>query len=121
LVSKSRSRELARASANRILPKITLRQTLGSAVALSAARRLPNFMSFVGLPRYQGAADKVVAGSIKSIFKQGGKSLSSVGIAEAASNILEDIVPLASRLLSGGVAQTAVGGVAITAQRVTQD
>lgn len=119
MVSKSRARELARASAGRILPKLTLRQVAGDALALSASRRLPNFMGMVGLPRYQAAADKVVAGSIKSIFKQGGKSLSSVGIAEAASNVLEDIVPLASRLLSGGVAQTNIGSVAITARRVS--
>jgi len=99
MVSKARAKQLARASASRILPRITARQVLGDALALSASRRLPNFMGMVGLPRYQGAADKVVAGIVKSVFKQGGKSLTSVGIAEAASNAIEDIVPLASGLL----------------------
>jgi len=119
MVSKSRARELARASANRILPKLTLRQVVGDALALSASRRLPNFMGMVGLPQLQSSADMVVAGSIKSVFKQGGKGLSSVGIAQALSIGAESLAPIASRLLSGGVAQANVGGAAISVRRVS--
>jgi len=119
MVSKSRARELARTSAGRILPKITFRQIAGDALALSGARQFPNFMNFVGLPQLQNSADLLVAGSIKSIFKQGGKSLSRAGLAQGAAIGLESFIPMISRLLSGGVAQVQTGGVAITARRVS--
>jgi len=97
--SKSRTKELARQSAARIFPKINLKQIAGDAIFLSGARRLPNFAASVGMGRYQNALDQFIAGVAKSIVTGGGKSLSRVGIASAASNVVEDIVPLVSGLL----------------------
>jgi len=119
MVSKSRARELARASAGRILPKVTLRQVAGDSLALTAARRFPNAAVMVGLPQYQSSLDLVIGGVLKSIFKQGGKSLSRAGIAQAGAITVENLVPLASRLLGGGVVSGNVGGAAISVRRVS--
>jgi len=116
LVSKKSA--LAKAARDRIIPKFTFKQVLGDAIALSAARRLPNFMSMVGLGRYQSAADMVVAGLGKSILTSGGKSLQRVGVASAASNVVEDIVPLVSSLF--GRTLSLPGGPVAPAQRFSE-
>lgn len=122
----SKKSVLAKAARDRLLPKFSLKQVAGDAIFLSIARRAPNFMSMAGLGRYQAAADLVVAGVGKGIVTGGGKSLSRAGIASAASNVVEDIFPLISRLAGGlgsGAAVAAPGsqqGQVVTG-RVVQD
>jgi len=102
MVSKATVKANARASRERLIPKLNLKSMLADALVLSGARRLPNFMSFVGLGRYQNAADMIVAGTGKKILTgQGGSSLFKTGAAVGLSNIVEDVFRLGSGLLTG--------------------
>lgn len=80
-------------------------RSLKDGLALSAARRLPNFAG-----KYQGAVDKLIAGLVMKLFKQGGSAMIEVGGAEAIANGIDDfIVPLVGRTIGGGLTQA--GGV----------
>jgi len=106
LVSAAQVKANAKASRERLVPKINLKSVLADALVLSGARRLPNFMSFVGLPRYQAAADKIVASLGKKVLTgQGGTALFKVGAAEGLSNVVEDIFRMGSQLLTGTARQ----------------
>jgi len=113
LVSKAAAAATAKASRERLIPKINAKSILADALVLSGARRLPNFMSLVGLNRYQPAADKIVASIGKKVLTgQGGTALFKVGAAEATSNIVEDVFRIASRMLTGRARDLPGGPVA---------
>jgi len=130
LVSKAAAKAAAKSSRERLIPALNPKSVLADALMLSFARRLPNFMSSLGLGKYQNAADMMVAGTGKKILTgQGGSALFKVGVASAGSNLVEDVFTLVRTMLSNrGVGASSVPAIGpqassglVVSGRVSQD
>lgn len=76
------------------------------ALALTGARRLPNFAG-----NYQGSVDKIIAGGALKVFRQGGSALIEVGIAEGIANAIDTfVVPALGGMLGSPKAPGGNGG-----------
>lgn len=69
------------------------------ALALTAARRLPDFAGV-----YQGGIDKIVAGGGLKLVGQGGSAMIEVGIAELMAQAAETyVVPTLTKMVGGQI------------------
>ena len=104
LVRRNRGRRIKKAlrPAQRIIPELNIRDLALDGVFLSGARAIPNYMSALGLSRYQTSADLMLASvAKKGILNRGGTAMFKTGIAIGLSNILEDAMRGRLPLISG--------------------